>query len=122
MTDLTIEEYQKRGGIEVSPRTFDKSKDKINDLTFNRIEKIGFNNLTAFQQREIIKSLNYLIKYYNDNPEVLENSVNIGSYSVGDISVSLDGENDPKDPLKLFGVPKDAYSCLKKTGLTRRGF
>lgn len=123
MTDLTIEIYKEKGGIkDVSPLIFEKAKDKINDLTFNRIENIGFNNLSEFQKNVIIKSLNYLIQFYLDNPEMLENGDNISSYSVGDISVSLGGERGSNDALRLYGVPKDMYNCLKQTGLMRRGF
>lgn len=123
MTDLTIEIYKERGGVkDIPPLTFEKAKDKINDLTFNRIERIGFNNLTIFQQNIIIKSLNYLIEYYQNNPEVLENMENIASYSVGDISVSLGGENGSNDALRLYGVPENVYQCIKQTGLMRRGF
>ena len=123
MTDLTIEIYKERGGVkDIPPLTFEKAKDKINDLTFNRIERIGYNNLTIFQQNIIIKSLNYLIEYYENNPEVLENMENIASYSVGDISVSLGGESGPNDTLRLYGVPENVYQCIKQTGLMRRGF
>lgn len=123
MTDLTIEIFKEKGGItDISPLIFEKAKDKINDLTFNRIEDKGFNNLSVFQQNVIIKSLNYLIQFYQDNPEMLENGGNISSYSVGDISVSLGGESSSNDALKLFGVPGDVYNCLKQTGLMRRGF
>ena len=123
MEYLTIEEFENMGGAkDASPKLFSKAKDKINDLTFNRIEKIGFNNLTEFQKNIIIKSLNYLIKYYQDNPEVIENGVNISNYSVGDISVSLGGESSSNDALRLYGVPNDVYDCLKQTGLMRRGF
>lgn len=123
MTDLTIDIYKVKGGLDnIPPLTFEKAKDKINDLTFNRIEDKGFNNLSVFQQKIIIKSLNYLIQFYQDNPEMLENGGNISSYSVGDISVSLGGESSSNDTLKLFGVPGDVYNCLKQTGLMRRGF
>ena len=123
MTDLTIEIFKEKGGItDISPLIFEKAKDKINDLTFNRIEDKGFNNLSVFQQNVIIKSLNYLIQFYQDNPEMLENGGNISSYSVGDISVSLGGESSSNDALKLFGVPENVYQCIKQTGLMRRGF
>lgn len=123
MENLTIEEFKKIGGTDsVTSILFELSKDKINNLTFNRITDIGFHNLTIFQKNIIIKSMNYLIKYYIDNPEEIEGNQNLTSYSVGDISVTVDHENTSDKILKIYGIPSNAYNLLKQTGLMRKGF
>ena len=122
MEYLTIEEFEEKGGAkDASPKLFSKAKDKIDDLTFNRIVKEGFENLTQFQQ-EMIKSCMFdLVTLYIDNPEMLENGLNLASYSVGDISVSLGDANGSDWIFNAYKIPTAVYNNLKKTNLMRRG-
>ena len=50
MLYLNVEEYKNRGGkLEIPPYIFETIQDIIDDLTFNRIVYIGYDNLTDFQ-------------------------------------------------------------------------
>lgn len=59
---------------------------KIDDVTYNRIVKTGFNNLTKFQQDKVKDAVcfqaNYIVENGLDNDDII-------SYSVLDINVSV---------------------------------
>lgn len=90
------------------------SQEKIDDITYNRIVKIGFENLTSFQQECIRKGICYQAEYiYENGTDPLSN---VSSYSVLDISINLDKSSQTEAQQK--GMDENAYSCIKKTGLT----
>ncbi len=85
---------------------------KIDELTFNRIVKIGFVNLTPFQQSKVGQATLLQAQYYDDygtDPSLLS------GFSVSGLSMSLG--NNVSVPL---GVSPAAYSLLKPTGLMNR--
>ena len=87
---------------------------KIDELTFNRIQAKGFENLTSFQQDKIAKATLLQAKYYEDygtDAEVL------GSFSVSGLSMSFNGDKASSTP---SGVSPSAYMLLKQTGLMSR--
>ena len=91
-----------------------KSSEKIDELTFNRIVKIGFNNLTDFQKEKVQRAVCSHADYIYENGTEMGQ---ISSYSVLDISVSLDNKNTTE---AKYGVNSDTYNLLKQTGLTCR--
>ena len=93
------------------------SQEKIDSITFNRIVAIGFNNLTEFQRGKISKAICYQADYIFQNGYNEENNRNISSYSVLDISVSVDNSNDNKTIAQKLNMSEIAYDFVHKTGL-----
>lgn len=90
------------------------AQEKIDSITFNRIVKIGFDNLTDFQKEKIQRAICYQAEYILENG--LETS-NIASYSVLDINVSVGNKNTPAS---LNNMSEIAYDLIHKTGLDCR--
>lgn len=89
-----------------------KASEKIDELTFNRIVKMGFNNLTDFQKEKIQRAVCLHADY------IYENGTEMGlisSFSVLDINVSVDNKNSIE---AKYGTNKDIYDLVKQTGLT----
>ena len=93
------------------------AQEKIDSITFNRIVAIGFNNLTEFQRGKISKAICYQADYIFQNGYNDENNRNISSYSVLDISVSVDNSNDNKTIAQKLNMSEIAYDLVHKTGL-----
>ena len=91
-----------------------KASEKIDELTFNRIVKIGFDNLTDFQKEKVQRAVCSHADYIYENGTEMGQ---ISSYSVLDISVSVDNKNTTE---AKYGVNSDTYNLLKQTGLTCR--
>lgn len=91
-----------------------KASEKVDELTFNRIVKIGFNNLTDFQKEKVQRAVCLHADHmYQNGTEMGQ----ITSYSVLDISVSIDNKNSTE---AKYGVNRSTYDLLKQTGLTCR--
>lgn len=90
----------------------------IHRLTFNRINKAGFENLTEQQQALIQKACCYQADYLYQTLENGENESDIASYSAGNISVVYDRTR--KSCAELERVSEKAYKLLKMTGLMQR--
>lgn len=89
-----------------------KASEKIDELTFNRIVKIGFNNLTDFQKEKIQRAVCLHADYIYENGTEMGQ---ISSFSVLDINVSVDNKNSIE---AKYGTNKDIYNLVKQTGLT----
>lgn len=117
--DYYINEFQ---GTAIPNESLEKclelAQEKIDSITFNRIVKIGFSNLTEFQQEKISKAICYQAEYIYENGYNAENSRNISSYNVLDISVSVD--NSKKSSAESLYMSEIAYDLLLKTGLMCR--
>lgn len=89
----------------------------IDSLTFNRIVKIGFDNLTEFQQRMIKKAVEKQAEFAYSNAELLESP--LSSYSISGVSMSFDRSK----VLTVGGVTttSEVYGLLMQTGLCYRG-
>lgn len=95
----------------------EKSQEKIDSITYNRIVRMGFNNLTDFQKEKISKAIciqaDYIKKYgYNDKEDN-----DISSYSVMDISVSVEKSSSIA---KKLHIDEEVYDLIHKTGLDGR--
>ncbi len=90
------------------------AQEKIDSITFNRIVRIGFDNLTDFQKEKVQKAICYQAEYILENG--LESS-NIASYSVLDINVSVGNKNTPASQNHMSEI---AYDLIHKTGLDCR--
>lgn len=120
---LTIEEYKKltttNNYCEVEAKELRQNIEfaeiRIDELTFNRIRHIGFENLTEFQQNNIKRAVclqaDHIIENgFEDTP--------VQSYSVLDISVTVaQGSASQAEKLNMSPV---ALLLLKQTGLMCR--
>lgn len=90
------------------------AQEKVDSITFNRIVRIGYNNLTSFQQENIAKAICTQAEHIYENGTDDDQS-SISSYSVLDISVSVN-ESSMSKAHKL-NMSERAYSLVHKTGL-----
>lgn len=93
------------------------AQEKIDSITFNRIVAIGFNNLTKFQQEKIKDAICYQAEYVYVNGYNNEDNRDVSSYSVLDISVSVDNSNSNKTIAQGKNMSEMAYDYVHKTGL-----
>lgn len=115
--------YDEFGGKTVQLDEIDKylklAQEKIDDITFNRIVAIGFDNLTEFQQTKIKDAVCYQADHILKNGYNCENKQEIASYSVLDISVTP-REKTEKTEAEKNNMCEVAYDLVKKTGLASR--
>ena len=88
------------------------ASEKIDELTFNRIVKIGFDKLTDFQKGKIQRAICLHADYICENGTEMGQ---ISSFAVLDINVSIDNKNSIEGQ---FGTNAEVYGLLKQTGLT----
>lgn len=93
------------------------AQEKIDSITYNRIVAIGFDNLTEFQKEKISKAICYQAEYIFQNGYNDENNRDVSSYSVLDISVSVDNSSDNKTIAQKKNMSEIAYDLVHKTGL-----
>ena len=88
----------------------------IDSLTFNRIVRTGFENLTEFQQELVREAVELHADFCYDNAELLESP--LSSYSINGVSMSFD-----KSKIVTVGgitTSSEVYSLLMQTGLCCR--
>ncbi len=84
---------------------------RLFELTFGRLEAIGIDNLTPFQQEKVLTAIDMQMQYIADNGD----SGALTSISVLDVSMSFkENENVPA------GISPAAYNLMKTTGLMCR--
>lgn len=116
----TKEDYKKYGSGSLNDDELEKylelSSIDVNRATLTRIEKRGFNNLTAQQKDLIIKATCLQADYIKD--EGVYDDDSISSYSIGgDLTVN---EKESTDIADKLNISKLAFFYLKRTGLTNR--
>lgn len=116
----TTEDYSKYGSKVLESKEIEKYLElasiDINRATLTRIERRGFNNLTAQQKNLIIKAICLQAEYIKEEELYDDNS--ISSYSIGgDLTVN---EKESQDIADKLNISKLAFFYLKRTGLTNR--
>ena len=116
----TTEDYSKYGSKVLESKEIEKYLElasiDINRATLTRIERRGFNNLTAQQKNLIIKAICLQAEYIKEEGLYDDNS--ISSYSIGgDLTVN---EKESQDMADKLNISKLAFFYLKRTGLTNR--
>lgn len=106
ITDKEVEKYLKL------------SQEKIDSITYNRIVKIGFDNLTEFQQEKVKDAMCYQAEYIFENGFNNEDNNDISSYSVLDINITVKDTKNTK--AKQENMSEIAYDLIHKTGLDCR--
>lgn len=118
MTYADIEYYVNDYGGDIPADLVKKylrlASEKIDTVTFNRIQHIGFDKLTPFQQENVRKSACIQADFFFE--QGIE-PMGAQSYSVLDISVSV---GDSKSPGSSNGMSNHALELLKQTGLCWR--
>lgn len=97
------------------------AQEKIDSITYNRIVARGFDNLTEFQQNNIKKAVCNQAEYIYENGYDDENTGDIASYSVLDISVTTNTSGN-KSQASMAHMSARAYSLIEQTGLSGRRF
>lgn len=95
----------------------DLAEMKVDEVTFNRIRGIGFDNLTEFQKDKVRKAVCVQADYIQEYGGYTDGEPQIESYSVLDISVSVSGKQTAAE---RAGMATLAYKLLEQTGLMRR--
>ncbi len=89
----------------------------IDSLTYNRIVKKGFNNLTCFQQNIIKEVVCKLADFECENEDLIKTVLT--NYSINGVSMGF-GQSWNVEVQNGIAVPKDIYYLLCQTGLTCR--
>lgn len=115
-TYITSEDYLKF--YTVLPESFERLAYKasriIDNLTYNRIVGIGFENLTEYQQETIKECCCETVQFYDDNVDVLENVLN--SYAINGVSMQFN-YNASIAVVNGCAVRRSTYNRLMSTGL-----
>lgn len=100
---------------ETASKLLEEASDEVDKLTYGRIRRKGFDNLTEYQQGLIKKAICYQADFINQYGAYL--NMPIDGYSAGGISLSFS-----KDNQGAGGViaDKKTLDYLKQTGLTSR--
>lgn len=95
MTYATVEEFRslmpdsQMAEAEVS-RMLERASDDIDGLCFGRIRKIGFENLTVFQQEKVRKAVCFHATFLCDYGEELQSP--LASYGINGVSMSFSSD------------------------------
>lgn len=119
---VTIEEYKKNYSDipdEYVEEYLKKASRHTDTLTFNRIQGIGFDNLTEFQKEIIKEVICELANFEYENEDVIKSV--LSSYSINGVSMNF-GDNWNVKVLKGIAIPKELYETLKQTGLCALSF
>lgn len=116
----TKEDYYKYGSkvleSEETEKYLELASMDVNRATLTRIERRGFDNLTAQQKKLIIKATCLQAEYIKEEGTYDYDS--ISSYSIGgDLTINEKESQAIADKLK---ISKLAFFYLKRTGLTNR--
>lgn len=119
---VAVEEYKKNYS-DIPDENIEKSLKKasrhIDTLTFNRIQGIGFDNLTEFQ-KEIIKEVCCELANFEYENEDVITSV-LSSYSINGVSMAF-GDSWNVKVFKGVAIPTELYETLSQTGLCTLAF
>ena len=95
-------------------RYLELAQEKIDSVTYNRIVDIGFDKLTEFQQEKVKKAICYQAEYIFENG-YNDGGAGVASYSVLDISISVDANKQSR--ASKLSMSEIAYDYIHKTGL-----
>lgn len=113
-------EYYKdtfKGNLDENAATklLEEASDQVDRLTYGRIRRKGFKNLTEYQQEMIKKAVCHQAEFINNYGEYLSSP--LSGFSIGDVSLSFGKEN--QGPGGVI-ADKKTLDYLSQTGLTVR--
>lgn len=114
---LTPEEYTGNIPAAEQEQRLEQACRDIDSLTFDRIVKIGFANLTEFQRELVKEAVQLHADFCYDNAELLDSP--LAAYAINGVSMSFDRSKI----VDTGGVTTSSrvYSLLLQTGLCWRG-
>ena len=89
----------------------------IDSLTYNRIRKYGFDNLTEFQKEFIFEVVCRQADFEYENQDLISSV--LSSYSINGVSMSI-GSTWNIHIERGVAIQRDLYSLLEQTGLCCR--
>lgn len=117
----TTETYAAYGSGEIPEESLAKAlrmaSRHIDSLTFNRIQGLGFENLTPFQQEAIREVVCLQADFEHENADEI-NTI-LSSYSINGVSAQF-GSSWNVFTDKGIAMKRDVYSLLCQTGLCCR--
>lgn len=96
-------------------KLLDETSDQVDRLTYGRIRKKGFDNLTEYQQEMIKKAVCHQAEFINNYGEYLSSPLD--GFSIGDVNLTFSKEN--QGPGGII-ADKKTLDCLTQTGLSTR--
>lgn len=99
----------------IASRLLEEASDQVDRLTYGRIRRMDFENLTEYQQEMIKKAVCYQAEFINNYGEYL--NMPISGFSAGDISLSFDKDNQGAGGIV---ADKKTLDYLAQTGLSTR--
>lgn len=116
MSYLTSEQIT---ALSLSEDIISKTDSAIDILTYSRINAIGFENLTAFQQRIVSECASEIAEFLIDNREILDTP--LSAYNINGVSMQFNF-NEAVYHKNGVIIPKITYRKLLLTDLCRGGF
>lgn len=108
--------YSKITGNDLNAKLKEASS-KIDLLTFNRINGIGFENLTEYQKYVVKECVCGIADFYEENADLIDSVLQ--SYSINGVSMQF-GNSWNVVVENGVAVKRDIYKKLESTGLCRR--
>lgn len=100
---------------DTATKLLEEASDQVDRLTYGRIRKKGFENLTEYQQGLIKKAVCYQTDFINSYGEYL--NMPLSGFSAGDISLSFNKDNQGAGGIV---ADKKTLDYLAQTGLSSR--
>lgn len=100
---------------DIANKLLEESSDQVDRLTYGRIRKKGFENLTEYQQGLIKKAVCYQADFISNYGEYL--NMPLSGFSAGDISLSFNKDNQGAGGIV---ADKKTLDYLAQTGLSSR--
>jgi len=100
---------------EAATKLLQESSDQVDRLTYGRIRKKGFENLTEYQQGLIKNAVCYQVDFINAYGEYL--NMPLSGFSAGDISLTFNKDNQGAGGII---ADKRTLDYLAQTGLSSR--
>lgn len=100
---------------EVVSRLLEEASDQVDRLTYGRIRRKGFENLTEYQQVLVKKAVCYQAEFLANYGDYLSSP--LSGFSIGDVSLSFGKENQGAGGII---ADKKTLDYLAQTGLSTR--
>ena len=115
---ITYDEYKSMNGEtlteDIAEKYLDLASYDIDNITFNRIKKIGFENLTDFQKLTIKTAVVLQADFRVENENWLNSA--LSQYSINGVSVNYGSSKSVSVVNNVF-TPNTVLAILKQTGL-----
>ena len=112
---ITLEEYTELGYTKITNEVdLDEASIEVDALTFNRINKKGWQNLTDYQRNLLTKAICEIADFNSENADIL--STLLDSYSINGVSMKFTANSNMINT-NGYLLPKKIYRKIEMTGL-----